>query len=842
MIRSKLGAGGMGEVYYAEDPQLERPVALKRVSNKLGSDPQARQHILREAHLACALTSEHIASVYDIVEDLGELFLVMEYVEGETLRQRLRQPMTLEQFFAIATQCAEALVAAHEHGIVHCDIKPENIMLTPSGVVKILDFGVAKHLPRSDQSSTLDSSRVGGTPAYMAPEVLLEQLPDTRSDIFSLGVVLYEMLTLKNPFFTGSFVATSERILHEAPTSIRVFNTHVTEGLDALVMKAMAKSSAARYATAREMLEDLRAVERGENVVSAVLPLRHGTQPRWKSASWRGVVLVLVTLAFSTFPGLWPHKLPLPGKKNLAVLPFVATDADPNAQAFSRGLTETLTAKLSQLADRYPIEVVSPGEVRAQSATSVAEARANLGVNLVLEGSFHQSGGNVRVSYDLVDATSHRVLRADTITSPAGDPFALEDRVVDSALQALDLELSSQERQTLALRGTGQPEAYDFYLRGRGYLQDYQKPENIASAIEVFQRALDRDPKYGLAYAGLGESYWQKYELTHERQWVTKALEACQRAGPTGAGLTCLGVVYNGTGKYEEAARAFQRALDADRTNDAAYRGLAAAYERVGKTAEAEQTYRRAISVRPDYWGGYSWLGFFLYNQGRYSEAEKAFAQVTTLAPDNVRGYTNLGGIYLALGRYADAIPIFERSVSIRPNDDAYSNLGAAYLFLRRFSDASRACEQAVKLDEHRFEHWANLANAYYWEPGRRQDSVAAYRKAIDLGEEELRVNPRNAVVWSYLAVFHAMLGEQKASGFALNKALALAPADTTVLFNAALISNQLGDEAKAVAWLRKSVEAGQSLDVVRNTIDFDNLHSSKAFQELLREKAPAAK
>ncbi|MGA7380106.1 MAG: serine/threonine-protein kinase [Terriglobales bacterium] len=158
VIRSKLGAGGMGEVYYAEDPQLKRPVALKRVSNKLGNDPEARQHILlREAQRACALKSEHIASVYDVVEDLGELFLVMEYVEGETLRQRMRRPMTLEQFFEIATQCAEALIAAHEHGIVHCDIKPENIMLTPAGQVKILDFGVAKHLPRSAQSSTLDS-------------------------------------------------------------------------------------------------------------------------------------------------------------------------------------------------------------------------------------------------------------------------------------------------------------------------------------------------------------------------------------------------------------------------------------------------------------------------------------------------------------------------------------------------------------------------------------------------------------------------------------------------------------------------------------------------------------
>ena len=241
VIRSKLGRGGMGEVYYAEDPVLRRPVALKRVTHKLGRDPDARESILREARRASVLASEHIAAVHDVLEEAGELFLVMEYVDGETLRQRLCRPIRLDQFFTIATQCAEALVAAHEHGIIHCDIKPENIMLTSAGQVKILDFGLAKHLPRSDRSSTLESKTLGGTPAYMAPEVLVQSLPDARSDIFSLGVVLYEMLTLKNPFATTSFVATTEKILHERPAAVRALNAAVPQQLEAVVMKAMAK-------------------------------------------------------------------------------------------------------------------------------------------------------------------------------------------------------------------------------------------------------------------------------------------------------------------------------------------------------------------------------------------------------------------------------------------------------------------------------------------------------------------------------------------------------------------------------------------------------------------------
>ncbi len=843
VIRHKLGAGGMGEVYYAEDSELKRPVALKRVTHKLGNDPEARQHILHEARRASALSSEHIASIYDVVEDLDEFFLVMEYVEGVTLRQRLQSTgrMAFEPFLHLALECAEALTEAQQKGIVHRDLKPENMMLTPAGHIKILDFGLARRLPVIDHAAataSMESWNGGcvGTPGYMAPEVLLEQGLDARSDIFSLGVVFYEMLTGRSLFFTEKPMVTADRILHYQPAPMGEFVSDVPAELERIVAKMLAKDPNQRYSTAAHLLADLRALEKDVNQPS-MLPVSGRGGQRWQAASRRGVTLLLVVLALSVFPGLWPHLLPLPDKKHLAVLPFVPTGEDPGARAFCRGLTETLTAKLSQLSDKYPVQVVSPSAIRAQSAASVEQARMELGANLVLEGSFHQAGQNVRVTYDLVDASTHRVLRADTITAGADNPFALEDRVVDSALHALDVELSKEERHTLETHGTNQPAAYDFYLRGRGYLQEYQKAENIDSAIEVFQRALDRDPKFALAYAGLGESYWQKYVFSHDRAWVAKALEACQQAGVSGYGYTCLGVVYNGTGRYEEAAAEFQRALEADRTNDEAYRGLAAAYEHMGKLAEAEQTHHRAISVRPEYWAGYSWLGLFLFNQARYQEAARMFTQVTALAPDNFRGYSNLGGVYIAQGRYADAIPVFERSVSIRPTPDAYSNLGTAYFYLRRFTEASQAYEQAAKLDQRNRTSWGNLGDAYYWDPGHRSQSVAAYRKAILLGEEELQVNPRSADLLSYVGLYHAMLREEAAARANLNRALALAPTNAEVLYNAALVTNQLGDETRSTVWLRKALNAGVTADLLRSSPNFDNLRSSKPFQQLLREK-----
>ena len=212
-IGERLGKGGMGEVYRAEDTKLKRTVALKRLAPSLRADSLYRHRFLEEAERASRFSDAHVAAVYDVLEEQGEIFLILEYVEGQNLRQRLREPLSLDEFFTIAIQCAEALVSAHRQGIVHCDIKPENIMLTSAGQVKILDFGVAKHLPRSDQSSTVDrAGTFAGTPAYMSPEVLLEQAPDGRADVFSLGVVFYEVLTGQHPFMAGSFVATTDRI------------------------------------------------------------------------------------------------------------------------------------------------------------------------------------------------------------------------------------------------------------------------------------------------------------------------------------------------------------------------------------------------------------------------------------------------------------------------------------------------------------------------------------------------------------------------------------------------------------------------------------------------------
>jgi serine/threonine protein kinase/tetratricopeptide (TPR) repeat protein len=847
VIGERLGRGGMGEVYRAEDTRLKRTVALKRLSVHLRSDPLYRRRFEEEAERASRLNDAHVAAIHDVIEEQGEIFLVMEFVEGQNLRQRLQEPMSLEQFLGIAVQCAQALVAAHGHGIVHCDIKPENIMLTPDGQVKILDFGVAKHLPRSDQSTTVDrSGTLSGTPAYMSPEVLLQKTPDGRADIFSLGVVFYEVLAGHHPFLADGFVATSDRIRCETPAPIHIFNSEVPEELEKLVNKAMAKDPRQRYASTRELLEELRLVEGciTPTGLSRLLPRKAEPKPQHTllllmfAAALVAAGLLAVFYYNGKAKGLgFGKQTPV----HLAVLPFTSTVEDSSTKAFCNGLTETLAVKLTQLSGSNPLLVVPTSEIRAEGITNVEQARKGFGVTLVLEGSLQESGNRVRITYSLVDATSMRLLSADAITADMSDVFGLQDRVVESVANMLGLQLRVSDRHVLVAHGTHEPAAYDYYLRGLGYLQDYHKPENVSSAIELFSRALERDPNYASAYAGLGEAYWARYYATYEREWMDQAMQACEHAvaldSDSAKGRTCLGTVYASIGRYQEAVQQFQRAVQTDPTSDGAYRGLASAYERLGRLAEAENTYRLAIQVRPEYWAGYGWLGSFYSHQARYAEAAREFSHAIALAPDDPHGYRMLGGVYIFMGEYAKAIEVLRHAISLFPTPEAYSNLGVAYFNLRRFDDSVTALEHACTATTKDYDSCGNLARAYYWSPSTRSQARKMYERSIRMAGETLRVNPRDGDTHVSMANYYAMLGDRSQALKHLQEALNLNPGVPEYLAIAAVVHNQFGEKDAALGWLEKARAQGYSSAEIRSSPEFDNLLDEPRFQQLVLAK-----
>jgi serine/threonine-protein kinase len=852
IIRAKLGAGGMGEVFRAEDTKLKRTVAMKRVTPELASDEKYRRRILKEAERASRLSNPHVAQIFDVLEEPSGIYLVMEYIEGESLRERLRRPMSLADFMKVAVECAQALVAAHEKNIIHCDLKPENIMLTPAGEVKILDFGVAREVvaPKQDPATrSLDtaSGTLRGTPAYMAPEVLLEQSVNARADIFSLGVVFYEALAGTHPFRAASFMATSDRILHVMPPPLSEINRDVKEGVSRVVMKMIAKKPDERFPSAHVLLDELGAAR--EAITHPSLLPRHITAPALKLPIRRTAYLALSLFAVGIVVVVilvW-RRNPAGGgatggpaqQEQLAVLPFVAVGGSPEAVAFGDGLTETLTARLTQLAWNRSLQIVPAGEVRAGHVKSAEEARQQFGANVILEGSLERSGEMVRVTFSVVDPKSKRQLKAGTVTAPASNPFAVEDQVVEDVAQMLSLNPLPGATPAAASRGTQMPGAYDLYLEGRGYLQNYDRPENTEKAIGAFEGALRIDPNDALAYAGLGEAYLQKYSNSNQAPWVASAREACQKAVAFDVNLatarTCLGLVDNATGQYEKATKEFDQTLSTQPANDDAYRGLATAQEHLGKVAEAEKTFRRAIEVRPQYWAGYSWLGSFYYGQGRYSDAAQMFARAVELVPDNFRCQSNLGAAYLAESMYSEAITSLEHSIAIRPTSTAFSNLATAYYYLHRFDDAALTYRRALKLDQSDYLVWGNLGDAEYRSPGRRDEATVAYRNAIEQANTRLRVNPRDATALSYRAEYLARLGDRTRAFSDANRAVALSPKDPVLELNRALVNTQFGRTDAALDSIEKAIAGGVTSKMVRDDPSFDPLRSNPRFQKLVQ-------
>lgn len=860
VIQKPLGVGGMGQVYLAQDTTLQRVVAIKRMAPGLQENDRDRKRLLKEAQRASALNHPNIASIYDVIEDRDELLLVMEYVEGATLRAATHKRPDVPAFLNIAIQCADGLAAAHQKEIVHGDIKPENLMLTPAGRVKILDFGVARRPTLAADSDSPTASlatmtgSLSGTPAYMAPEVLTQKPYDGRADIFSLGLVFYEMLGGPQPFQTDSFIGTVARVLHDDIPPLTTIAAKIPAGLDAIIQHMLAKDPAARYATAEEVAGDLRAVQRGDQPSAAIWP---GGKAKSKSKVGARAMLIggaLVLLLLAAIPlrhtiARWVGAGASAGKstfgisgapklQTLAVLPVTTVAADPQLAALGNGLGETLTAKMTRLGIDHSLQVVSSSELRARHVTRMEEARQEFGATLGLQISLQRSADLVRVAYTLADAKTGRSLGGNTMDVPISDPFALEDQVSGGVATALGMELRPEERRELASHGTGLPDAYNYFLQGRGYLE--KGPESMDSAITLFTRALELDPNYGLAEADLGTAYWSKYESGKDKKFIPKARQACSKAVELGnagaAGHVCLGVLENGAGNYEKAVDEFTRAIQLDPSSDGAYTGMASAYERLGKLNDAEKTYQQVINLRPRYWKGYNQLGSFYFRQAQYDKCATMFQKVAELTPDSFRGYANLGAVYLAEGKYSEAIQPLNESLRIRATAATYSNLGTAYFHLRRFSEAAGAYKEATGMNDRDYLIWGNLGEAQYF-AGKRSEADQAYRKGISIGEEALKVNPRDPQVFSYLANYHVMLGERDPALKSLNQALAYGKSDKEILFGAALVYNRLGETGTALEWLSKALQNGYSLTTVRESPDLDNLHSNPRYQALVQGK-----
>jgi len=836
----------MSVVYRARDERLQRDVAVKVLNIKTRADRSASRRFHREALILGRLNHPNVEAVYDFHSENGLEYLVIEYVAGQSLDSRLRNGALLEKdVIALGVQLAGGLAAAHTHGIIHRDLKPGNLRVTPENILKILDFGLAQLFASPDAETLTHATTVAmktedfaGTLAYMAPEQLEGHEPDTRSDIYSAGVVLYELATGTRPFPQRGQMLW-DAILQSLPPEPRIKKPDISPELEFVILKCLKRKPTQRFQSAEELLTDLSHIGAADGMASTrELQLERVTgRKQWAITVSVAIVLVGITV------GMLMRTRSLKQQAQptiMAVLPIDTVGQDLDTGALGLGLTETVTAKLVEASNMDAIQVVSPRDLRDKGVKTADDARREFGTNLVVESSLQRSGQIIRINCYLVDSKTHGELAAKSIEAEATDPFGLQDKVVSAVLDMLPVQTKPEQRRNLDVREDTQPAAYEAYIRGRGYLQEYQKPESIDSAITEFNQAVRVDAKYAPAYAGLGEAYWMGFQqpMNRGKGWLANASQNCQKAlalSPQFAeGYTCLGNVLFGTGKYEEAVKHYQRALQLDPNSDYALGQLADAYQSLGNSAAAENAYKNAISLRPSYWGVYSGLGVFYFTQARYSEASAMFSKVIELAPNNYHGYSNLAAAYLYMGRYTDSIAASERSIELRPNRDAYANLAAVYFSERRFPEAAEYSKLSLKLDPSDALNWGVLGDALYWTPGRRGEAADAYHKAIALFNSKIEVNSRDAETLGFVAVYSAMVDDKKAAMNNLGRALAVAPNDADVLFKAAFVYSHLGDTDQALTWLQKALNAGYPTSAVRDTPEFDRFLTDPRFKRLV--------
>jgi eukaryotic-like serine/threonine-protein kinase len=839
-LLEQIGHGGMGIVFRAHDEELDRVVAVKIIPAGTFPDENSRKRFRREARVLAKLNHPNVTTVFDYGTEGDIDYLVTEFVGGVALDSRVAAgPLPQKAVLELGIQLAKGLAAAHREQIIHRDLKPANLRLTASGDLKILDFGLASSRePVSDFAKTMSAEmqdHTAGTLPYMAPEQIKGEITDPRTDVWGAGAVLYELSTGQRPFPMISTLKLIDAIQRYDPSPPSTLNKQITPALDAVVLKALDKDPERRYQSAGELGVDLARllpITESNKLATAELS-RSNNRSQW--AQWAALATLLAMVL--AFVGYRLHGssagVHLKQRKLLAVLPFTSTGQDEKTAALIVGLTDTLSAKLGQ-DEGSNFEVISARDVTEQGVTTSDQAWKDFGSDLVLEGTAHRVGEQVRINCSLVEAKTHRQLAARTITSDVNNVFVLEDRVASEVTSLLSTVGDAGAQPSLD-RSARNPEAYASFLRGRGYLSDYQKPENVELAIAELTTSVRLDSKQSDPYAVLGEAYVLGYQQTNRtNDWVILARQNCEKSlniRETAEGRICLGGVYNVTGNYDLAAQEFQRAVQADPRNDAALRGEAAAYLKLGNPSAAEAAYEKAIAIRSDYWGGYSWLGAFYYQQARYDDAIKEFKKVIELAPANYRGYSNLGAMYVAKGNYAEAIGPLNKSVEIRPNLEALNNLGNAYFQLRRFSDAADAFKRGLNLDDNDWLLWGNLGDALFWNDATRGGANEAYEKAISRGQKKLEVNPKDTTVLAFLADYNAMSGHRQKAIEQIEQAMALAPDDGEVRFRSAIVYNQLGDTEKCLASLQRAAATGYSAQAIRDTPDFDHLHGDPRFR-----------
>ena len=856
-IEKLLGAGGMGKVYKAFDKVLSRTVALKTLQPELVTDPTVIQRFKQELLLASRISHKNILRIHDLNEFEGTNYITMAFIEGKDLNQLLKEegPLSLERTLKIIRQLCEALDAAHAEGVVHRDFKPHNVLVGKADHAYVSDFGLATSL-ESAQMGMTRTGAVVGTPRYMSPEQVEGNPVDSRSDIYSLGIVFYEMATGQVPFSGESTWQLMYQRVQHMPRNVKELNPALPDFVAQVIMHCLEKEPANRYQTVKEILSDLDA-SRSPALSTTFMPSRTVqirvpiVEKRWWYAAGVGILLLLGLIFAIPKTRHWVFTIhssgtPAPGTNELAsrsrakfvaVLPFRVLGDQSSLGYVADGLVEAMSARLFQLKDVHLAS--STATAKTDPTTPLPQVAKELGVNLILHGTVQGSGDQLRVTVSLDNVTENRLVWGQEFAGVRGDLLIMEDEIYGRLVEALALKPSNEELAHASSHPTENVEAYDLYLKGQSAMRGQQAVSNIKNAIGFYEAALKKDPGFALAYAGIADASLVMYNENRDSLWTQKALGAALQAQRLNDNLPevhfSLGDVYNASGKTAEAIAELKRALQLAPNSDVGYRGLGKAYLTLGQKEQALQAYQKAVEINPYYWVNYNSLGQAYSQLGEYDKALIALRRVIELEPENSFGYLNVGVIYFQQGKYEECLPYFQKSLKIQPDDKTYSDLGTTYFYLKRYNDSVPMFEKAVELNPNVEQLTGNLADAYRWS-GQREKANATYDKAIALAYKELAVNPRNSDTMGSLALYYAKKNMPAQALNFIQHARAINKEDVALVYTDAVVEALANHPDNALGLLREAFERGYTVQEAISDPELDSVRSRPEFEKLLAE------
>jgi serine/threonine protein kinase/Flp pilus assembly protein TadD len=722
-VLEKLGGGGMGVVYKAEDTKLGRLVALKFLPESYFEDLHSVERLQREARAASALNHPHICTIHDIDEHEGRHFIVMELLEGQTLKHRIAgQALSTEQVARLGMQTAEALEAAHAKGIVHRDIKPPNIFVTARGDVKVLDFGLAKLVESSSdlrvpKESLTETQAVVGTLPYMSPEQLRGHRVDARTDIYALGVVLYEMATGRRPFREEQSTRLIDDILHRSPPLPGRLNPDLLPKLEDIILKCLEKDPENRYQSVKELRVDLRRLTEPLNMAPALAPPRRRYGVTAAAISAVLVAGVLVGLNF----GNWRNRLlkrASPGRiESLAVLPLENLSGDPQQDYFADGMTEAVITELAQISE---LKVTSRTSVVQYKHTkkSLREIAKELGVDAVLEGAVQRSGGRVAITAQLIQGSTDRHLWAKSYQRDMSDVLALEREVAQNVAEEVGVKLGSSQQAYVAAARTVNPESHEDYLLGLHYLRSGSR-EGTQKAVEYFQAAVTKDPNDARSYARLAEAYRGLSSLymapldamPKAKAAAVKALELDDTLAESHASLGVLKLFYDWD--WPGAEKEFMRALELNPSLVEAHLGEATYLATLGRFDDALAEDKLALALDPASPRARVASLSHSYLARRFDGTIEECRKTIELAPNVGTPHAILGLVLSSEGRSADAIVEAQNGARLSGSPSHLAMLGYVYARAGNPTEAKRVIQQLAEQSKQRYVCSFDVAGIY---------------------------------------------------------------------------------------------------------------------------------